>query len=203
MPGSFHILMRVQANLISAGLLSVAMHMALVAFFAAPLPEQVTAPSAPQQLSVYLAQAAISAAAPVVPPPPKTSTPPNHTATPPKPAPLRQPRPDWFAALPRDPHDAYLPKTALTTGPVISSDVLLEDRPAWQTVTGSAVLVLYINEQGQVDDIGIQRNNLPDDVVQSAIEQFRHAQFQPGQLHEQTEKSRIRIEINYQNGFVA
>ncbi|SMC21145.1 TonB protein C-terminal [Andreprevotia lacus DSM 23236] len=103
-------------------------------------------------------------------------------------------------ALPGDPHDAYLPRNSLTFAPMPQQNIDLPDQAEWRDVTGAAQLVLYVNELGYVDEVAVRESTLPQVIVQAAIDQFKRAVFSPGLKENQPVKSRILIEIRYQNG---
>jgi hypothetical protein len=96
--------------------------------------------------------------------------------------------------------ETYIPRPELTVPPVPQSTVVLAapeggDEPARRV----AVLSLFIDETGRVHHIVPDEPRLPPSYEQAAREAFMTAAFTPGQLEGRTVKSRIRVEVVFDN----
>lgn len=97
-------------------------------------------------------------------------------------------------------HGEYIPRPLLSAPPAPTSTVLIKTplisvEP--QRVVG--VLSLYINEYGAVDHVASTGDELPPAFEQAAIAAFQHITFTPGQLDGQAVKSRIKVEVVFDN----
>lgn len=94
----------------------------------------------------------------------------------------------------------YVPRPQLSVPPLAQAPVLIAP-PAGdfepQRVVG--VLSLYINEYGAVDHVASNGDELPPAFEQAAIAAFQHITFTPGQLDGQAVKSRIKVEVVFDN----
>lgn len=72
------------------------------------------------------------------------------------------------------------------------------DEAASADVTGSVVLLLLLDEGGQVKDISVEEAEPPGYFEASALKAFRHARFAPAQRGGKVVKSRIRIKVSYE-----
>lgn len=94
----------------------------------------------------------------------------------------------------------YVPRPQLSVPPLAQAPVLIAP-PAGdfepQRVVG--VLSLYINEYGAVDHVASTGDELPPAFEQAAIAAFQHITFTPGQLDGQAVKSRIKVEVVFDN----
>ena len=68
--------------------------------------------------------------------------------------------------------------------------------------SGIVVLVLWIDEKGDVVNIDVEQNSLPDAFVEVAAKAFRNSQFIPGELNETKVGSIMLIEFRYDNGYL-
>lgn len=94
----------------------------------------------------------------------------------------------------------YIPRPQLTQPPVSLAPVMIAP-PEGNHETGRIVgiLSLFINEQGGVDRVLSTGPNLPPAFEQNAIAAFKNIRFNPGQLDGMPVKSRIRIEVIFDN----
>jgi hypothetical protein len=96
--------------------------------------------------------------------------------------------------------DVYLPRPQLTIAPTLTSPVLL-NAPEGDTEIARhvGVLALFIDQSGRVHHIQAEEPRLPPAFERIAREAFMAATFTPGQLDGQEVKSRIRIEVVFDN----
>lgn len=97
--------------------------------------------------------------------------------------------------------DTYLPRPQLTLAPSPREAILL-DYPADGPLAGrfAATLTLYIDEQGWVRRVDVDRDEaLPEVLRQAARAAFGRQRFAPGQVDGQAVRSRIRIEVVYES----
>lgn len=64
-------------------------------------------------------------------------------------------------------------------------------------VSGALVLQLRINAQGQVVDVEVEQNELPEIFAETAIKAFRQSRFTPGERNGQRVNTLMRIEVRY------
>ena len=92
--------------------------------------------------------------------------------------------------------DEYVPRSSLTVPPVPRSSVILEMPPGMLKFGRRAsVLSIFIDAQGQVDNIVVDGPPLPPSMEAAARQAFRAAKFSPGQVDGHAVKSHIRIEV--------
>lgn len=97
--------------------------------------------------------------------------------------------------------DTYLPRPQLTLAPSPREAIRL-DYPADGPLAGrfAATLTLYIDEQGWVRRVDVDRDEaLPEVLRQAARAAFGRQRFAPGQVDGQAVRSRIRIEVVYES----
>lgn len=97
-----------------------------------------------------------------------------------------------------DDWDSYLPRPLLTVPPRAQEPVLL----AWpefgaEQLHYEALLALYIDESGRVQAVRVQGQDLPAPLAEAARRAFEGRRFFPGELQGQAVKSRIFIEISF------
>lgn len=63
--------------------------------------------------------------------------------------------------------------------------------------SGSVVLEVLINENGQVDRVNVESSDLPGDYQLAASRSFQRAEFVPGRLNGHPVKSRLRVEVSF------
>lgn len=101
--------------------------------------------------------------------------------------------------------DGYVPRPQLSIAPEPVIPVVIATPPDTAS-TGrligrySGVLVLYIDEQGRVRRIEAEQPALPEAMERAAREAFLGARFLPGQVDGRVVKSRIRIEVVFDDG---
>jgi TonB family protein len=66
--------------------------------------------------------------------------------------------------------------------------------------SGKIVLVLWINAQGEVADVTVERSDLPEVFVKAATKAFQKLRFSPGELNGQKVGAVMRIEVSYDDG---
>ncbi|MCV2356201.1 energy transducer TonB [Paucibacter sp. B2R-40] len=100
--------------------------------------------------------------------------------------------------LPRGEWDAYVPRPLLTKPPQALESVLLAwpDFPAEQAHF-EAVAALYIDEAGVVQALRVQQGQLPEPLLEAARRAFEGRRFIPGELNGQAVKTRIYVEIMF------
>lgn len=96
--------------------------------------------------------------------------------------------------------EAYIPRPELSRPPVATAPVMIPPPVGDSEVARRvAVLSLYIDEHGRVHHIVPNEPRLPPMFEAAAREAFQMAQFSPGELHGQAVKSRIRVEVVFDN----
>lgn len=93
--------------------------------------------------------------------------------------------------------ETYYGRDMLSRRALVKRDINL-DRPALAKLAGQGalVLVLFINEAGQVDRIEIESSEVPDALTREVAEEFREVLFHPAQIDGNPVKSRMRIEVS-------
>ena len=92
--------------------------------------------------------------------------------------------------------DEYLPRPLLTVVPVAQTPVIIASppgEPALGKLTG--ILSLFIDEDGSVHHIAADEPLLPPAFDMAAREAFMGARFKPGELDGRVVKSRLRVEV--------
>jgi len=87
---------------------------------------------------------------------------------------------------------AFYAAEALTIRPVALSEPVLDAGG-----TGEVVLALWIDEQGAVVDLSVERSELPADRIAAVADAFRLVRFAPGELNGQKVGAVMRIEVSY------
>ncbi|MDO9236712.1 MAG: hypothetical protein Q7U28_11880 [Aquabacterium sp.] len=96
--------------------------------------------------------------------------------------------------------DDYLPRPLLSAPPVVRTPVLMAAPPGETEIARRVgTLSLFIDEHGQVHHIVANEPRLPIAFEQAARDAFMAAHFSPGQLEGQAVKSRIRVEVVFDN----
>lgn len=93
--------------------------------------------------------------------------------------------------------DLYLPRGALSQGPSVIGWV---DVPFPDTAAPGhyrAELTLFIDEQGTVRRVRVDRGDAPALLQDAARQAFLNARFQPGEIDGRAVKSRLRIEVEF------
>ena len=92
--------------------------------------------------------------------------------------------------------DDYVPRPLLTVPPVARTPVIFAT-PRGEAFRGRhvGVLSLFIDEHGQVQRIEADAGGLPEAFEQAARDAFMAAQFVPGEVDGAAVKSRVRVEV--------
>lgn len=99
-------------------------------------------------------------------------------------------------------HD-YWPVSQLTQRPVLLLDLAPEVQHRWSFAgAGSVVMMLLINEHGEVDRALLQASTLPPEVLPALAndlrQQFQRLRFMPGYLHNAPVRSALRIQLQWE-----
>ncbi len=139
------------------------------------------------------------------PTPTAPSTPPLH-AVPQTSDAAHSPTPEAtssYAENPILPLDApkFYPAEQLTHSPVPLEFKEL-DTPETSNIiaTGQMTIKLWIDEQGAVVHVSVEKTNLPPTIVESTVTSFQQMRFTPGERYGQAVGSLITIEVNYDDG---
>lgn len=90
----------------------------------------------------------------------------------------------------------YVPRPYLSIAPVATEPVVIPAAPGSVDVGRRVgVLALYIDEQGRVRRVEAEPPTLPEAMERAAREAFMGAHFSPGQVDGHAVKSRIRVEV--------
>jgi hypothetical protein len=89
---------------------------------------------------------------------------------------------------------AFYPSAALTIRPVALSEPLLDDGDA---VSGEQVLTLWIDDQGAVLEVAVERSDLPADRQRAVADAFGAVRFAPGELNGKKVGAVMRIAVSY------
>ena len=109
------------------------------------------------------------------------------------------PRASAFSAADRvvpelPPVQAFYPSAALTIRPVALSEPLLDDGDA---VFGEQVLTLWIDDQGAVVEVAVERSDLPADRRRAVADAFGALRFAPGELNGKKVGAVMRVAVSY------
>ena len=97
-----------------------------------------------------------------------------------------------FSADQRSP--VFYASQALTVRPVALSEPVLDEGGA---ASGEIVLALWIDDQGTVVDLSVERSELPADRLPALAEAFRSVRFAPGELNGQKVGAVMRVAVSY------
>jgi TonB family protein len=132
------------------------------------------------------------------------------TAVPPVPAPPPVEPPGPAARLSRGldvlpvPAAPYFTTERLTKQPIAASQPSLAvPRQTARYVTGRVLLRIWINELGGVEEVEVERSDLPKTIAALAAEAFRKLHFVPGEIDGRPVGVLMRIEVAYVDGRVA
>lgn len=94
--------------------------------------------------------------------------------------------------------DAYIPRPLLSKAPQPREAVFLE----WPDFSGEdshyeAVAALYIDESGLVQAVRLEQGQLPEPLLMTVKQTFEGRRFHPGELQGQAVKSRVYIELSF------
>ncbi len=66
-------------------------------------------------------------------------------------------------------------------------------------VAGKLILKLWIDNQGQVEDVVVESSELPEIFAAVAVKAFRQSRFAPGERNGQRVATVMRIEVSYED----
>jgi hypothetical protein len=96
--------------------------------------------------------------------------------------------------------DDYVPRPLLSVPPVARSLVILAAPEGQADLTRHVgILSLFIDEDGRVHHVAADDAALPPAFEQAAREAFMAARFSPGQMDGRAVKSRVRVEVVFDN----
>ncbi len=127
--------------------------------------------------------------------------PPASTTTSTAPAAISPPQPTFGLVRPGSDSDAdYYPRASLSQGPT-AVDAIVVDYPPIANDSGHHVsqLSLFIDETGRVARVRVEGPELPPALEQAARAAFMGARFRAGEVDGHAVKSRIRIEVEFDN----
>ncbi|MBS1230071.1 MAG: hypothetical protein H6R17_3348 [Proteobacteria bacterium] len=99
---------------------------------------------------------------------------------------MAEPAADWA------PLAVFYETQALSVKPVALSEPVLDAGDA-----GEVVLTLWIDDQGAVVEVSVERSDLPADRLAAVADAFRLVRFTPGELNGQKVGAAMRIEVSY------
>jgi hypothetical protein len=92
----------------------------------------------------------------------------------------------------------YIPRPLLSEPPQARQSPFLEWPPFdGQQANYTAILALYIDENGMVQRIEVESDDLPQPLADAARRAFNGLQFAPGKLDGEAVKSLVRIEVSF------
>ncbi|QFZ82659.1 hypothetical protein GFK26_07750 [Variovorax paradoxus] len=96
--------------------------------------------------------------------------------------------------------DNYVPRSQLSTPPIAKTSIVLEP-PLGELAADRLVgiLLLFIDEQGRVQRVDAEVPTLPSTFEQAVRESFMAAEFSPGEVDGRAVKSRLRVEVVFDN----
>lgn len=102
--------------------------------------------------------------------------------------------------MPSEAADVYLAANVLSKRPVPHEDVVVT-YPESSDERGvfKVVLTIFVNERGTVDRITVDDPALPALFTNAAMDAFSRVTFSPGLVADRAVKSRVRIEIIFDN----
>jgi TonB family protein len=159
--------------------------------------------STPSQIAVTLAPQTVKEKGPDEPPSPS----PVHSDD--EGIPLTQRSPD-IPPLPQKyegigllpiPAPTYYVASQLTKRPQPAAAINLDPPNIHGVIaTGKMVILLWINEHGTVDEVELEQSDLPTQFGEAALAAMRDARFVPGELHGIKVRSKLKIEVTYDDG---
>jgi len=97
-----------------------------------------------------------------------------------------------FSADQRSP--VFYASQVLTVRPVALSEPVLDEGEA---ASGEIVLALWIDDQGTVVNLSVERSELPADRLPALTEAFRSVRFAPGELNGHKVGAVMRVAVSY------
>lgn len=125
-------------------------------------------------------------------------------ASPPAPPPQQLDTPVPASGLPLDAL-YYYAITELDQRPLMRHPPRLESAPLGMNIMakGSATLELLIERTGRVNAVNLLRTDLPESYIRSLEAAFIALRYIPGIRHQQNVRSRLYIEVEYQDGVLS
>ncbi|XZG70502.1 hypothetical protein ACTSKR_01205 [Chitinibacteraceae bacterium HSL-7] len=99
---------------------------------------------------------------------------------------------------PVDQRTLYLPRAELDTPLLLERDVTLPLPP--DGVSGSAVVVLYLNELGEVDFIDEVSSSVPLEVLTNSLQSLRYLKYSVPVSQGHPAKAKVKIELSFEGG---
>jgi hypothetical protein len=94
----------------------------------------------------------------------------------------------------------FYPTNVLTVRPQPLNEVELDtDETATVAAFGKMRLSLWINEQGEVVDLLVEHNDMPELFLRVAEKAFRNLKFSPGELNGTKVGALMRVEVGYED----
>lgn len=94
----------------------------------------------------------------------------------------------------------YIPRPQLSLPPVPETPVIVQPpKGAYDVGRITGILSLYIDEHGQVHHIASSGSPMPPEFEKAARQAFQSLTFRPGVLNGESVKSRIRVEVVFDN----
>ena len=94
----------------------------------------------------------------------------------------------------------YIPRPQLSLPPVPETPVIVQPpKGAYEVGRVTGILSLYIDEHGQVHHIASSGSPMPPEFEKAARQAFQSLTFRPGVLNGESVKSRIRVEVVFDN----
>lgn len=98
------------------------------------------------------------------------------------------------------PVEEYIPRPRLSTSPKNTTPVIVPFPPQFDGAGRfSAVLALYIDEDGTVRRVRVDESTLPRPMQDAAKQAFLQTHFKPGEVKGLAVKSLIRVEVVFDN----
>ena len=94
---------------------------------------------------------------------------------------------------------SYIPRPLLSRGPAPITSIWLDwPEDGDRTARYQAVLALFIDETGVVQMTRLESGELPAELLERARWVFRSARFWPGELNDQAVRSRLLVELSFE-----
>ncbi|MEN3295764.1 MAG: hypothetical protein V7642_5017 [Burkholderiales bacterium] len=99
------------------------------------------------------------------------------------------------------PATTYYAANQLTKRPQAAAAIDLDPLQIHGVIaTGKMVILLWINEHGTVDNVELEQSDLPSQFGEAALTAMRDARFVPGELNGRAVRSKLKIEVTYDDG---
>ena len=94
----------------------------------------------------------------------------------------------------------YFPTGRLSVRPQPLGEVDLDTgETRLLSASGTMILSLWINDRGEVVDLSVEQNDLPEVFSRIAREAFRNLRFSPGELNGRRVGTVMRVEVSYED----